>query len=86
MCRSAHTFGASGHENPWGGSTAHVAGIGTEHTSAFGSSTTHACGEDEDPAHTNVYGGSAAHYEGGGWSKTGAYGGTAYGDAHYGGA
>ena len=71
------------HGNSYGGSTEHTYGA-TEHTSAWGSSTSHEAGYGT--SHTNVYGGSATHYEGGGWSKTGAYGGTAYGDAHYGGA
>ncbi len=72
-----------GHANRYGGSTSHSYGS-TSHTSAWGTSTSHTYGEGT--SHTNVYGGSASHAYGGGWSKTGAYGGTAYGNAHYGGA
>ena len=69
--------------NRFGGSTSHSWGD-TSHTNAWGGSTSHAYGEGT--SHTNMDGGSASHAYGGGWSKTGAYGGTAYGDAHYGGA
>ena len=52
---SAHTWGASGHMNRWGGSTEHVAGVGTEHTNAWGGNTAHSFYGGTE--HTNIYGG-----------------------------
>ena len=70
--------------NRYGGSTEHVAGVGTEHTSAYGTSTAHAYGGGTE--HTNVYGGTTAGKYGEGAYHTGPYGATAYHPPTYGGA
>ena len=44
--------------NRYGGSTEHVAGVGTEHTNAYGGSSEHAYGGGSE--HTNMYGGTTA--------------------------
>ena len=60
----------------YGGSSAHEAGQGTEHTNAYGGSTAHAYGGGTE--HTNVYGGKTAGAYGAGAVHTTAYGATAY--------
>jgi hypothetical protein len=44
--------------NRYGGSTEHVAGVGTEHTNAYGGSSEHAYGGGSE--HTSMYGGNTA--------------------------
>jgi hypothetical protein len=75
---------AWGSANRFGGSTEHVAGVGTEHTNAWGGSSEHAFGGGSE--HTNVYGGSTAGRYGEGAEHTNMYGGTTaarYGDGAY---
>jgi hypothetical protein len=70
--------------NSFGGSTEHMAGVGTEHTNAWGGSTEHAFGGGTE--HTNVYGGSTEGRYGDGVEHTNVYGGTTearYGDGAY---
>lgn len=68
--------------NRFGGSTEHMAGVGTEHTNAWGGSTEHAFGGGTE--HTNVYGGSTEGRYGEGAEHTNVYGGTT--EASWGGA
>ena len=71
--------------NRWGGSTTHVAGVGTEHTNAFGGNTAHAWGGGSE--HTNMYGGRTYGEAGAGVAHTYPGGATAYHapGAYYGG-
>jgi len=71
-----HTWGATAHENRWGGSSEHVAGEGTEHTNAWGGDTAHAWGGGTE--HTNVYGGKTYGAAGEGVAHTYPGGATAY--------
>lgn len=68
--------GAWGSANRFGGSTEHVAGVGTEHTNAWGGSSAHAWGGGTE--HTNVYGGTTAGRYGEGAYHATPYGATAY--------
>lgn len=75
---------AWGSANRFGGSTEHVAGLGTEHTNAWGGSSEHAYGGGSE--HTNMYGGSTAGRYGEGAEHTNVYGGTTaarYGEGAY---
>ncbi len=67
---------AWGSANRFGGSTEHVAGVGTEHTNAWGGSSAHAFGGGSE--HTNVYGGTTAGRYGEGAYHTTPSGATAY--------
>mgnify|MGYP000895510662 FL=1 len=62
--------------NRFGGSTEHVAGVGTEHTNRWGGSSEHAYGGGTE--HTNVYGGTTAGKYGEGAYHTTPGGATAY--------
>jgi hypothetical protein len=72
----ASQAGAWRSANRFGGSTEHVAGVGTEHTNAWGGSSEHAYGGGTE--HTNVYGGTTAGRYGEGAYHTTPYGATAY--------
>ncbi len=67
---------AWGSANRFGGSTEHVAGVGTEHTNAWGGSSAHAYGGGSE--HTNMYGGSTVGRYGEGAYHTTPDGATAY--------
>jgi hypothetical protein len=78
---SFHTVGNSGHENRWGGSTAHGIGQGTEHTNMYGGNIAHGVGGGTE--HTNVYGGQTVGAYGQGAYHTYPSGMTAYHPAGY---
>jgi hypothetical protein len=65
-----------GSANRWGGSTSHVAGVGTVHTNRYGGSSAHAYGGGTE--HTNVYGGRTSGAYGQGATHTYPSGATAY--------
>ncbi len=78
-------FSAGASHNNFGGSSAHMEGLGSTHTNAAGGNTTHV--EGEGTTHSSAYGTSSTHYQGadGGYSThTNQYGDKTTGKAGYG--